>query len=227
MFSKFRQRSLELERLDRGDYTDEEYARWEREMRFIHGFFGERRALKNSLIAQIKSDPSETVTILDVGAGTGVLTAEIKKEISGRNSLVVGADNSVRSVSSIKNNSIAPVMCDALHLPFADGSIDYVVCSLTLHHFDSEKAVELLRQTRRVARKKIFVIDLDRSAAAYYLYRFFGSLFLQPFSRDDGALSILRAYTEPELKELATEAGWRTFEIKRSLINRLVLSGSA
>ena len=33
MFEKFRHRSHELERLDTGDYTADEYARWQREMR--------------------------------------------------------------------------------------------------------------------------------------------------------------------------------------------------
>ena len=53
MFDRFQQRSTDLERLDTGEYTSEEYSRWQREMKFIHGILGEERALKNTLLRDI------------------------------------------------------------------------------------------------------------------------------------------------------------------------------
>lgn len=67
MFSRFEHRSRELERLDKGEFTPEEYARWQREMRYIHAIFGEERALRNTLLRDIKAGNSTNASVLDVG----------------------------------------------------------------------------------------------------------------------------------------------------------------
>ena len=71
IFDKFATRSERLERLDTGDYTPREYAKWQQEMRFIHRVFGELRALKNSLVREVLASGEGRVSILDVGAGSG------------------------------------------------------------------------------------------------------------------------------------------------------------
>ena len=223
----FKSRSNELERIDRGDFTTEEYARWKKEMIVVHSLFGECRAMKRSLIAEVEGNPANQVSILDVGAGTGDLTVKLKTEFDGKSVFIVGADVSPDSTNALKANEIVPVRCDALSLPFAENSFDYVFCTLFLHHLDEEAAIKLMGQMKRVARNKIFIIDLDRNPLAYYLFKLFGFVFLQPFTREDGALSILRAYTEPELRKLAASAGLTKINIQRSQINRLILSGSS
>lgn len=226
-FPSFQSRSTELERIDRGEFTDDEYELWKKEMKIIHNLFGERRAMRRSLIAEIEKSKAGQVSILDVGAGTGDLTLNLKKAFDRKIVFIVGADVSPDSTAALKAHDIASVRCDALTLPFADASFDYVFCTLFLHHLDEYAAVKLIAQMKRVAKQRIFVIDLNRSPFAYYLYRIFGLLFLQPFTRDDGALSILRAYTEPELLRLAESAGLQQVKIQRSKINRLILSGSS
>src|SRR5207249_5120018 len=79
MFERFAQRSHKPERLDTGDYTREEYAKWQREMWFIHRLFGEVRALRRSLMKALRSNGSDRISILDVGAGSGELLRKIKK----------------------------------------------------------------------------------------------------------------------------------------------------
>ena len=226
-FPSFKYRSTELERIDRGEFTDNEYALWKKEMSVIHSLFGERRALKRSLVAEVENNPATQISILDVGAGNGNLTVRVKNEFDQKNVFMVGADVSSDSTDALKANEILPVRCDALSLPFAEDSFDYVFCTLFLHHLNEDDAIRLMEQMKRVARHKIFVIDLDRSPFAYYLYKLFGFLFLQPFTREDGALSILRAYTEPELRKIAESAELTKIKIQRSHINRLILSGSS
>ena len=226
-FPSFQSRSQKLERIDRGEFTDAEYKLWKEEMKLIHSLFGEKRAIRRSLIAEVEKSPAEQVSILDVGAGTGDLTLGLKQAFDSKKIFIVGVDVSSDSAAALKANDINSVRCDALTLPFADESFDYVFCTLFLHHLDEHAAIRLIGQMKRVAKERIFVIDLDRNPVAYYLYRLFGHLFLQPFTRDDGALSILRAYTEPELRRMAESAGLQNVTIQRSQINRLILSGSS
>lgn len=229
MFSRFRQRSHKPERLDTGDYTPAEYARWHREMKVIHRVFGEMRALRGPLLQEVAESGAERVTVLDVGAGSGELLRAVRRWLAGRERFLVGAELNAKAARAIYRGSargdVSAMQCNALKLPFADGSFDYVYCSLFLHHMTDGDAFRLLREMARVAEKRIFVIDLHRSPVAYYFYRVAGRLLLQRFTREDGALSILRSFKPAELRSLATNAGLRDVTVKRSWAYRLVLSG--
>jgi ubiquinone/menaquinone biosynthesis C-methylase UbiE len=114
-----------------------------------------------------------------------------------------------------------------LHLPFSDPPFDSVIFSLFTHHFVDENLVKILREMKRVARKKIFVIDLHRHALAYFLYTSVGKLFLyNRLVRRDGALSIRRSFKPEELENLARQAKLENVSVKRHFPFRLVLSGS-
>lgn len=224
MFDRFRQRSTQLERLDTGDYTPEEYARWHREMRVIHRVFGERRALQNSLISNARGLAKERISVLDVGAGSGELLQFVSERLGGRCGLIAGVEINASAAVTIKSRGASAVRADALNLPFADDSFDYVYCSLFLHHLPGDAAAQLLREMARVAATRIYVIDLHRSPVAYYFYRAVGRIALQRFTRDDGALSILRSFTPSELEQTTVDAGLKEVSVKRSWAYRLVLS---
>ncbi|MFL6466542.1 MAG: hypothetical protein ACJ72Z_01145, partial [Pyrinomonadaceae bacterium] len=61
-FPTFKNRSQKLERMDLGEYTPQEYALWAKEMRLVHGFLGERRAIRHSLIAEIRGNKYSEVS---------------------------------------------------------------------------------------------------------------------------------------------------------------------
>jgi ubiquinone/menaquinone biosynthesis C-methylase UbiE len=223
MFERFKQRSHELERLDTGDYTEAEYLRWHKEMRFIHRAFGEMRALRNSLFRDL-SGGTEPVSILDVGAGSGELLRELKKWFGSRSSLT-GVEINETAARSFKSSDVAAVLADGLRLPFETDSFDTVFCSLFLHHLSDDHAPRLLAEMARVSRGRIYAIDLNRDPFAYYFYKTVGRIFLQRLTLDDGALSILRSFTAKELRRVAKKARLRHVEVQRSRVNRLVLSG--
>lgn len=225
MFERFRHRSYELERIDTGDHTAAEYARWQREMPLIHEFFGEKRALRNSLLGEIRSSGRPKVSLLDVGAGSGQLLSTFRTWLSDRDAFMVGAEMNAEAALAIGAAEMFAVRCDGTRLPFGDDSFDHAFSTLTLHHLSDEDAKALLGEMVRVSRGRIFVVDLNRSPAAYYVYRTIAPLLFQRLTVDDGALSILRSFTATELKELATDAGLVDIRVERSRFNRLILSG--
>ncbi|MEP6636183.1 MAG: methyltransferase domain-containing protein, partial [Acidobacteriota bacterium] len=147
-----------------------------------------------------------------------------------RRGKLVGMELNARSARAIAEESIDfaeidSVRGDAFHLPFADGSFDYTICSLFTHHFLDHQVVALLRELGRVARRQIFVIDLHRHAVAYYFYTTLGRLVLHNrLLREDGALSILRSFRPKELEKLAIQAGLEDVQVSRRFPYRLVLS---
>ncbi len=224
IFEKFKERSHILERLDTGDYTPGEYALWQKEMAVIHRFFGEKRALRNSLVADIDRSGSHSVSILDVGAGSGDLLRHVNEKVEVEQKLLVGIEIGHDAAISIQTDGIVAVRSDASKLPFDKHSFDYTFCTLMLHHLTDDAAVELLREMERVTRRRIFVIDLERKALSYYLYRAFGRILLQGFTLHDGSLSIRRAFTRSELYALGKRAGLSNFRVRNSAIGRLVAS---
>ena len=100
---------------------------------------------------------------------------------------------------------------------FAPASpVDFVFCSLALHHFADEAAIRLLRQARSMAQRGVLVADLERSdfgIAGIYLLT--SCIFREPMTRFDARLSFRRAFSFPEMRRVASAAGWRRFGHRR------------
>jgi SAM-dependent methyltransferase len=118
------------------------------------------------------------------------------------------------------------VVCgDALQLPFADHSIDIVMCSQVLHHFEGADALELLREMNRVARIRVIVSDLRRSwiaAAGLWLASF--PLRFHAISRHDGVVSVMRGFTPEELVDTVRDAVGRKTAVHRRRAFRVTTS---
>ncbi len=99
-------------------------------------------------------------------------------------------------------------LADGRSLPLPDGSVDIAMCSLVLHHLRPADAVAMLREMRRVARRGVIVNDLVRNWLGYIGAVLFGQFCTRnPLTRNDGPLSVRRAYTRREMAVLAKRAG--------------------
>lgn len=235
MLHRFRHRSLEPENLDKGTYTPEEYEGCLVELRRVNRWLGDAKTLQDLFLTEIEARDLKSFSVLDVGAGSGELlrvVAQWARE-TNRTARLVGLELNERSARSILEESrelpeIHSVRANGLRLPFPDGAFDYAIQSLTLHHFDDEGAVKLVREMSRVAARGIFVIDLHRSRIAYFFYTTLGKLFLHNrLIREDGALSILKGWTHDELNTIGANAGLRNVKVQEHFPARLVLTGSA
>jgi ubiquinone/menaquinone biosynthesis C-methylase UbiE len=235
MLDKFKQRSHRLEHIDTGNYTAAEYEDCIGELQFVNRWMGDAHSLKATLLREIESQSLASFSILDIGAGSGELlrVAATWARQTNRQLSAVGLDRNERMTESILEESghfdeINSVRGDALSLPFAEAEFDYVMCSLFTHHLLDEQVVQVLREMSRVAKRRIFVIDLHRHPVAYLLYTTLGKIVLHNrLLRHDGALSILRSFKSDELLELAQRAGLQDISVERHFPYRLVLSASA
>ena len=235
MFDKFKRRSQKLEHIDTGNYTAAEYEDCIGELQLVNRWMGDAHTLKSTLFREIAGQGLKSFSILDVGAGSGELlrVSATWARQSGRTLSAVGLELNERSAESIIEESnrfaeISSVRGDALKLPFFDSAFDYVICSLFTHHFVNEQVVQIFREMSRVAKRRIFVIDLHRHPVAYFLYTTVGKLILHNrLLRHDGALSILRSFKVEELLELAQQARLNDVSVERHFPFRLVLSAAA
>jgi ubiquinone/menaquinone biosynthesis C-methylase UbiE len=232
MFERFKQRSYELEDIDTGNYTPEEYESCISELQLVNRWMGDAHALKQTLLKDVEQNALPEFSVLDVGAGSGELlrvaatwARETERRFKG-----VGLELNKRSAVAIREESasfreITSVRGDALRLPFVNDEFDYVMCSLFTHHFIDQQVVRILREMSRVARRRIFVIDLHRDPVPYFFYTTLGKLVLKNrLLRHDGALSILRSFKAHELLSLGRAAGLRDVVVERHFPARLVLT---
>lgn len=215
----FKSRSTEAERIDTGDYTPEEYRTFLREIRLINRYLGDARALRRSLLDEIEKLDLAEFSVLDVACGSGELlqhTLEFARR-TGRSPRLTGIDLHELSFGSApKEPGVSYVRGDAFCLPFANGEFDYAVSSLFFHHLRDEQIPLALGEMSRVARRGVFVIDLHRHAAAYYLFQLFCSAFrISRLVREDGSLSVLKGFRKAELDNLG--------EVIRSFPFRLIV----
>ena len=202
--------------------------------------FGGRRAvilalrpLFDEIVSEIAKDarpparPRRPVTLLDVGTGAADLPWRAR-EIARRRGLALQAIamDSVFSVTLAARRRIKDAVCgDALALPFADRSVDFVLCSQVLHHFDHDRGVELIAELDRVARRRVIISDLRRSwlgATGFALAAV--ALRFHPITRHDGPISVLRGFTEGELGGMVVTATGVQPAIRRRLGYRLTAS---
>jgi len=151
--------------------------------------------------------------ILDVGCGAADIPCSLLESAGrqGRTLAITCLDRNEQmlAIAKERNGSLHFVHGEGDALPFADGSFDVAMCSLTLHHIEADNAVEFLRELRRVSRITPIVCDLRRSPVAYAMTWTYANFFTRNrLTRHDAPVSVLRAYTPDEALALAREAGW-------------------
>jgi len=221
MFTPARRRGIEI--LDDPSQDPTLAVRSLRDVALANRLFGGRRAVVRELSALIRrgladrasadratrhhTPPNQmVVTLLDVGTGLGDIpkAATLEAKSIGLQIVTIGLEVVPAIAKAASASCTHAIVGDAMHLPFADASIDIVTCSQVLHHFDGSAAEALLRECNRVARMGVVIGDLRRSwLAVAGLWSVSFLLGFHPVSRHDGVVSILRGYTTQELRRLA------------------------
>lgn len=167
--------------------------------------------------------PGPARTLLDLGCGQGAFL----KQFSGSNhARMIGVDRSrvALSLAATSLPSGSWVEADVRELPIRDASIDIVLCSLLVHHFDPADAVRLLSEAGRVARLGVIVSDLTRSRLAWVCTWLFTRLFSRSWVfQVDGPRSVRAAYTRKELQSLAARANLEGATVRAQFPFRMLL----
>jgi 2-polyprenyl-3-methyl-5-hydroxy-6-metoxy-1,4-benzoquinol methylase len=198
----------------------------------VNRLLGGTRAILRTLEEIVP--PGDDLHILDIGTGSADIPIAIDRWARSRSRTVritaTDLHPQMLEIAAARTRAIAAIHTEpanALDLHYPPASFDIVLLSLTLHHFERADQVSALRAAARIARRAVVVNELERCLPNYIgarllaLTRWRGNR----LTRHDGPLSVLRAFTLRELREVGQEAGIRVGSVKRFFFYRLVMVG--
>ncbi len=194
-----------------------------RDVRRSNTLLGGANAVLSELVC-LMPRLGNTASLLDVGTGLAdiPIRARLLARRHGVQLATFGVDEAA-SLAKLTSRSLDGCACgDARMLPFGDSSVDVVICSQVLHHFEDAELAVVLRELHRVARHAVVVSDLRRSwfaAGGFWLVTWL--LGFHAVSRHDGMVSVLRGFTVRELQASVLHATGEDAAVRRHLGYRL------
>lgn len=218
------------ERLDEHGHDDAVLRQSLEQVADVNRYLGGTRAAIRA-VDQLLPD-SGPGAVLDVGCGAGDIDAALVAHMRNRarDVRLTAVDVHPQIMTLARDRlrtapGVTLVRADAAALPFEDGSFDVAIMSLTLHHFEQDLPVRVLRELGRVARA-VVINDLERNWQNYAGARLLARTLWarNRLTRHDGPLSVQRAFTAAELASLARSAGLQDVRVRRRFFYRLVLT---
>ncbi|HEV2528222.1 MAG TPA: methyltransferase domain-containing protein [Thermomicrobiales bacterium] len=204
------------ELLDGGEHDPAELAANFRDIERVNALLGGTRTVLRHLSPLLGEVPAgQPARILDLATGSADIPLAIVRRArrDGQPVQVVASDidEKILALARAATDGVPEITVaryDARSVPEPDGAFDVVVCSLALHHLAPDDAVAVLREMQRLSRSGFILNDLRRGrlgyAAAWVASR---ATSRNRLTRNDAPLSVRRAYTVPELRELLRRAG--------------------
>jgi len=193
----------------------------------------EFRFLRRTMVGQLKNHRPDGV-LVDVGCGPGHLVASIAKSLPHLR--IIGVDiaedmlrRATDKLSSLGfNEHVEFRQGDAQKLPFQDGTVDFVVATLSLHHW--RNAQEALDEVYRVLRVGgqflLFDFRRDMHHIFYWLLRLAQILTAPAALRriNEPTVSVFSSYTPVEVEALLSATSFQEWKVKPG-IGWLFVSG--
>ena len=206
----------EPELMDRPQPVSAELKSDLRNLRQLNRYFGSYALVRRFLRKWIR--PGQTLRVLDLATGSGDIPRLIADH-ARRVGATVQIDAVDQQESTIRIAEQLSADYSEITFRKADvfewgeaASYDIVLCSLALHHFSEDDAVQLLRHCRELTRCYVLVSDLRRGLfATIGVYLLTTIFFRDPMTRYDGRVSAARAFSFREVHALARRAGWQKF----------------
>jgi 2-polyprenyl-3-methyl-5-hydroxy-6-metoxy-1,4-benzoquinol methylase len=209
-----------LEMMDRPQPVSPELERDLERIRQLNRWFGSYRLIRHFLRQWIK--PHESLRIVDLATGSGDISrliVDYARQIGAHIEIdAVDRQPPTLEIARKLSASYPEISYGEANILEWDSAqpYDIALCSLTLHHFSDEDAVNVLRRCQELSKRFVLVADLRSGfflqAGVYVLTAL---IFRESMTRHDARLSAERAFSFAEMRDLAVRAGWRNFGHKK------------
>lgn len=205
------ERAIAEEQMDSLDLPDRDYAALLADLARVNHWTMAARPTLAFLRRIVK--PGETLRLLDVGFGHGDMLRRIAHwaDKKGIHAELTGVDINPRSVATARRATNHRLPIDLFAGDYADYAgrgWDVVISSLVAHHMTQDQLLAFLRFMEAEAGRGWLVNDLHRHGFAYRGFPLLArAMRWHRIVREDGTLSIARAYRPAEWPPILAEAG--------------------
>lgn len=222
MFSK---RSEDKELIDDLTLSDPIFKINLDEMDRINRWFGTNVVLMNGLKKSLKRihpsmDPPLVIADIGCGSGDALRLMSLWAEQANIPVKLIGLDANLTAIAYAKERStqfsnINYIHQDILSKSFQAMTFDVVCLNNFYHHLSDEKIIESLRKLCCQTKYAIIINDLHRHMIAYFFIKGLSWLFNWSYLvRNDGPLSVLRAFKRADLKLILEQLPVCEYKIK-------------
>ncbi len=160
-------------------------------------------------------DWDRPIVIAEIGCGGGDNLSAIRKVLleSGIKYRLIGIDIkpecTMYAARKVRDLDTVWICCDYRQTKWPDDiKPDVIFSSLFCHHFTNAQLNGQLIWLETNSKLGFFINDLQRHPVAYYSIKLLTSIFSSSkYVKNDGPLSVKRAFTKPEWKILLQKAG--------------------
>jgi 2-polyprenyl-3-methyl-5-hydroxy-6-metoxy-1,4-benzoquinol methylase len=232
MNTKFTNRSHEKELLDENNIQQDLLFNNLRELDILNRTTG-GHAITLKGIKQLITDHSKIYHIVDLGCGSGDSLRSIADWTRENNFNVqlTGVDMNEDVIQYLKKHcsaypEITGITADYQEFLDRNTSVDIVLCSLFCHHLNDDELIRLFTYFSEKITTGFVINDLQRNWRAYYSAWFFTRLLNGTIlAKNDGPVSVLRAFRVNELKYLLEKANIKNYIIQKKLLFRFLIVG--
>lgn len=166
----------------------------------INRWFGGVRVLTRLVERVAQKSGRRELTLLDVAGARGEVPAQAARRLQQQG---IQLETTVldRATSHLEGGKRS-VVGNALSLPFREGSFDLVSSSLFVHHLEPSEVRQFVSEALRVARLAVLINDIRRHPMHLALVYAGLPLYRSRLTRNDAPVSIRRAYTPEEMRDL-------------------------
>ena len=217
-----------LEMMDRPQPVSPELERDLERLRQLNRWFGSYRLVSTFIRRWIT--PGAQMRVVDLATGSGDiprLLVDHARRIGAHIEIdAVDQQGATLEIARNLSSDYPEISYHAANILEWDRAqkYDLVLCSLVLHHFSDDDAVNLLRRCCKLSKRFVLLSDLRRGPFLQLgVYLLTALILREPMTRFDARLSVQRAFSFAEMRELAIKAGWENFGHKKFRVGRQAL----
>ncbi len=232
MSDKFTYRSNEKELLDESNINRGLLYKNLRELEILNRTTG-GHAISLKGIKQLITDHHKIYHVVDLGCGGGDALKAIADwaRLNNYNVRLTGVDMNANAIDYLKIHcvnypEISGITADYKDYLNRNEFIDIVHCALFCHHLKDDELLQLFIYFRQHVKSGFIINDLHRNWLAYYSAWFFTRLLNgTKLAKNDGPISVLRAFKPSELIYLLNKANIGHYSLRKEWMFRFLIVG--